>query len=233
MTSTQASPDVAELRLLFRYLQEFRSLYEQEGIDEILTPRGRVWSLWDLEYLYETARHLLTPSQYKAITLFLVHDYKEQDAAELMGVSRTNPVGMYAALGLSRLCDFIESGGVERYRSQRQDWQNDHSRQLVESIQSLAQRIRERTTIVLDGCMKYVETPQGHIPQIRLKSRSTASGFLYVHPRTVLYVAEVGPVPSGYTLRAKYSLPDYRACDLACVNHEHAQLTRTNLRRVS
>jgi hypothetical protein len=231
MTSTQASPAVAELRSLFRYLQEWRSLYEQEGIDEILTPRGQVWSLWDLEYLYTKARDLLTDSQYRALTLFLVYDFKEQDAAEMMGVSRTNPIGMYAALGLSRLVDFVESGGVERFRSQREDWQNEAIVQAMASTSLLAKVIREQTESLINGCLRFTPTPGGHIPRIRLKTPATVSGLLYVHPMNVLYVADIGPIPTGYDLRHIFWLPDYRACDVACVNYEHAHLVRKPLIR--
>jgi hypothetical protein len=229
MTSTQASPEVSELRSLFRYLQEFRSLYELEGVEEVTTPQGNSWSLWDLEYLYKQAADLLTPAQYRAITLFLINDIREQDAAEMMGVSRTNPIGMYAALGLSRMVEFIDAGGLERFRSRREDWQQDHIRLAMGSMQRLAGQIKGQTEVVLAGCQRFTVTPAGQVPRIRLKSRSMSSGFFYVHPIAVMYVAHVGLIPSGYTVRHRYSLPDYRACDPACVNHEHARLARHNV----
>lgn len=222
MTSTAASPDVHELRSLFRYLQEFRSLYELEGIEEVTTPQGRTWSIWDLEYLYAAAEHLLTTSQYRAIMLFLVEDHKEADAAELMGVSRTNPVGMYASLGLSKLIEFIEHGGLDRFRSRRDGWQDDHLRMALSSAERLAGKLREQTELVLDGCLRFLPTPAGRVPRIRLRTSTTASGFLYVNPMLVMYVAHIGLVPTGFTLHHRPALPHH----LACVNHEHADLAR-------
>lgn len=216
-----------ELRQLFRYLQEFRSLYELEGIEEVTTPSGNTWSLWDLEYLFERAAELLTTAQYRAITLFLVHDIKEQDAAELMGVSRTNPIGMYAALGLSKLVEFIDAGGLERFRSRRDGWQADHVRLALGSVEKLAGRIKDQTEVVDGDCWRFMPVPAGVVPRIRLKSRATASGFLYVHPLAVMYVAHGGYIPTGYTVRLRSDVWDhYGPCNLACVNDEHARLAR-------
>jgi hypothetical protein len=159
----------------------------------------------------------------------LINDIKEQDAAEMMGVSRTNPIGMYAALGLSRLIEFIDAGGLERFRSRREDWQQDHFRQALTSMQRLAGQIKEQTEQTLVDCQRFTIAPPGQIPRIRLKSRSVSSGFFYVHPIFVMYVAHVGLVPPGYTVRHRFSLPDWRACDPACVNHEHARLARRNV----
>ena len=215
-----------ELRQLLRYLQEFRSLYELEGIDEVTTPRGVTWSIWDLEYLYEKAAELLTESQFTAIQLFLVEDHKEADAAEMMGVSRTNPIGMYAALGLSKLVEFVDAGGLDRFRSRREDWSVDHFRMAVWAAQKLAGQIKDQSEVMVNDCLRFNLTPGGHVPRIRLKSHASASGFFYVHPLEVMYVAHVGLVPLGYVVRHRYNLPDYRACHLACVNHEHARLAR-------
>lgn len=216
-----------ELRQLFRYLQEFRSLYELEGIEEITTPSGSTWSLWDLEYLYERSAQLLTPAQYRAITLFLVHDIKEQDAAEMMGVSRTNPIGMYAALGLSKLVEFIDAGGLERFRSRHEGWQSDHYRMALGSTQRLAGQIKEDTEVIEGDCWRFLPAPAGLPPRIRLKSRATVSGFLYVHPLAVMYVAHGGYIPTGYTVLLRSQVWEhYTDCHLACVNHEHARLAR-------
>jgi hypothetical protein len=213
---------VSELRVLFRYLQEFRSLYETEGIDEIISPSGREWSLWDLEYLFEQAPRLLTHSQYTAIKLFLVQDHREQDAAQLMGVSPTNPVGMYATLGLRKLVEFIETGGIARFRSHTDDWQHAHYHQAIGSMAALAGRIKTSTTRVMDGCLRYTLTAPGQEPRIRLRSRATASGFFYVHPLLVTYVAHRGMIPPGYTV-CHQAMDEF---DQACVNFEHGMLRR-------
>jgi hypothetical protein len=156
-----------------------------------------------------------------------VHDIKEQDAAELMGVSRTNPIGMYAALGLSKLVEFIDAGGLERFRSRHDGWQFDDYRMALTATQRLAGRIKDATEVVDGDCLRFLPAPPGVIPRIRLKSRATVSGFLYVHPLAVMYVAHGGFIPTGYTVRLRSEIwQHYAECHLACVNHEHARLTR-------
>lgn len=226
VTSSQAFPAVSELRSLFRFLQEFRSLYETKGIDEIVSPSGSSWSLWDLEYLYRQAQTLLTDSQYTAIRLFLVEDHRERDAAELMGVSPTNPVGMYATLGLKKLVEFIETGGLVRFRSQAQDWQHAHYHQAVSSLHGLAGVIKTHSVRTQDDCLRYTLALPGADPRIRLRSRASASGFLYVHPLFVTYVAHRGMIPPGYTVRHR----PMGACDRDCVNFEHGMLLRSSVR---
>lgn len=220
--TTTASPEVNELRALFRYLQAFRSLHETEGIDEITTPSGRVWSLWDLEYLYRSASRLLTPAQYRALTLFLVHDVKETEAAQLMGVSPTNPIGMYASLGLRKLLDSIDGGGMDRFRPDQESWRNTEENRQSQQLIELAGKIKEQTEVVLYDCHRFLPTPLGHLPRIRIRSRATASGFLYLHPMQVTYAVHVGPIPPGYRLRHLARHPHH----LACVNYEHADLVQ-------
>lgn len=224
------SPSVGELRVLFRFMQEWRSLYEVEGIDEITSPSGRVWSLWDLEYLFRQAEKLLTKSQYTAIRLFLVEDHRERDAATMMGVSPTNPVGMYATSGLTKLIEFIEQGGVARFRDSRENWQHDHLHQGVAAMHALAGRIKGDTVRVLDGCLRYTLIKKGQQPRIRLGSRATASGFFYVHPLWVTYVAHRGIIPPGYAVAHRPAAGGY---DPACVNHEHGILVKQQRRRAA
>jgi DNA-directed RNA polymerase specialized sigma24 family protein len=102
---------------MFRNLVAFRSLYESEGVDVIKGPDGREWSLWDLEYLYEEAQRRLPPQQRLAIELCLVHNVKESEAAVRMNVSPTNPVAMYASLGLKKIVKWINSGQLPRFRA--------------------------------------------------------------------------------------------------------------------
>ena len=109
--------------MLFRCLHQFRSLFESEGIDEITAPNGTVWSLFDIEYLYAAAmrrptgkkdfdrEHPCLPiRQQQAIELFLVLNQPEEEAAEIMGLSRTNPIGMYATSGLTKLLKLLDEG---------------------------------------------------------------------------------------------------------------------------
>lgn len=221
MTATPAPPEVGELRALFRYLQELRSLHETRGTEEITTPAGRTWSLWDIEYLYEQARRRLTRAQFQAIDLFLVQDHRESDAAELMGVSRTNPVGMYATLGLGRLLDAIKAGEIARFRPAADpdlvDRDLHRSRRL---LHNLAGEIKKHTEVVLDDCWRYLPTPPGRVPRVRVRSHVTSSGWLYLHPMLVMYAAHIGPVPPGALVGHRQSWPLH----LACVNYAHAHL---------
>lgn len=222
MTATPAPPEVGELRQLFRYLQELRSLHETQGIEEITTPSGQTWSLWDIEYLYEQARTRLTRAQWQAIDLFLVQDHRESDAAELMGVSRTNPIGMYATLGLGRLLDAIKAGEIARFRPPADaDLAESDLRRSRRLLHNLAGEIKKNTEVVLDDCWRYLPTPPGQVPRVRVRSRATSSGWLYLHPMLVMYAAHVGPLPAEtYLGHRQQSWPLH----LACVNYAHAHL---------
>jgi hypothetical protein len=106
---------VTVLRELFRNLQAFRAVFEADGIDTLIGPDGTEWSLWDLDYLYKQLP-ILPLRQHQAIELCLVQNVKESDAAVMMGVSRTNPVAMYATVGLTKLIAMIEAGHFPRFR---------------------------------------------------------------------------------------------------------------------
>lgn len=116
-----ASVSVGTLRELFRNIVAFRSLYESEGVEVLTDPNGMQWSLWDLEYLYEQSQARLPQQQRLAIELCLVHNVKESEAAVLMGVSATNPVAMYATLGLEKMVRYIEAGQLPRFRIEPQE----------------------------------------------------------------------------------------------------------------
>lgn len=94
--------DVNTLRALFRNLLAFRALYQDQGIDEITGPGGVVFSLWDLEVLYAKVPSL-PPRQAQAIEWCLIRGERETDVAVKMGLRPTNPVAMYATLGLKKL----------------------------------------------------------------------------------------------------------------------------------
>ena len=103
------------LRELFRYFQEWNSLYEAEGIDTLTGTNGDQYSLWDLKYLYENLWRL-PKRQHQAIELYLVQNMREADAAVTMGVAVTNPIGIYATVGLNKLIDMIDAGLLPKYR---------------------------------------------------------------------------------------------------------------------
>lgn len=94
--------DVATLRELFRQLQQWRSIYESDGVDVITGPGGEEYCLWDVDYL-ESQLYRLPKRQREAIVLYLINNLREADAAVAMGVSATNPIGIYATVGLSSL----------------------------------------------------------------------------------------------------------------------------------
>lgn len=106
------------MRELFRNLHLFQSVYETDSVEEIICPDGMTWNLFDLSYLYEEGLPLLPTRQWQAIELCLVRNVKESDAAEMMGLSRTNPVAMYATKGLMGLITMIEDGRLPRFRMQ-------------------------------------------------------------------------------------------------------------------
>jgi hypothetical protein len=125
---SRTDPRVNSIRLLFRSLRAFESVYESDGVIEILAPNGCTWNLFDIQYLYRQAMrrptglrafdrlHPTLPlRQQQAIELFLVLNMPEDEAAETMGLSRTNPVGMYATSGLTKLLKFLDEGRLRRF----------------------------------------------------------------------------------------------------------------------
>lgn len=107
------------LRELFRRLQEWQSLYEADPRLDVLTgPDGDEYCLQDMLYLYGELDRLPRRQQ-QAIELFLVKNMKETDAAKMMGVSPTNPIGSYAADGLEKLIKMIERGELPRFKIER------------------------------------------------------------------------------------------------------------------
>jgi DNA-directed RNA polymerase specialized sigma24 family protein len=107
--------DVGTLRELLRNYRAFRAAYESDGLDSITGPDGTIYCLHDLTYLISQLDRL-SPRQRQSIYLCLLNNVKEVDAARIMGVSETNPVAMYATLGLKRLVEMIRAGELNRYR---------------------------------------------------------------------------------------------------------------------
>lgn len=103
------------LRGLFRNLLYWRSLVENtvsgtNGLDvESITNDGVTWVIWDIERLYEVSQKHLPKRQAQAIHMFLVMNMREREVARLMGISESNPIGMYATDGLKRLIEMVQS----------------------------------------------------------------------------------------------------------------------------
>lgn len=106
---------VTLLRELFRNYQQWKSLYESEQLEVLTGPDGQEYSIWDLESLYAQIP-TLPKRQYQAIELYLVQNMKEAEAAVRMGVSATNPIGIYASVGLQKLINMAEAGLVPGFK---------------------------------------------------------------------------------------------------------------------
>jgi hypothetical protein len=213
---------VAELRTLFRHLEELRSLYESEGVDEIETPQGNRWSIWDLEYLYRESQKQpnLTLRQSQAITLCLVHGLSEKEASRIIGTKETNPVAIYANQGLARLLELIESGKLPRFQVPVDPDQVFHQKR-AETLQRISAQIKASVTIETNGCWVYPLSHPRIDPAIALRSSASPRGYLLVHPLRIMYEALVAPVPNGHRV-VHNDLFDYYY--RGCANPEHAIL---------
>jgi DNA-directed RNA polymerase specialized sigma24 family protein len=101
---------VSVLRELFRNYALFRAVYEDNGVDTVTHGSIEV-TIWDMDRLYELLPRLPV-RQRQAIELCLVQQYREREAALLMGVSETNPVAMYATSGLANLLAIVAREGL-------------------------------------------------------------------------------------------------------------------------
>lgn len=123
-------PRINGIRALFRGLLLFEALFETDGIYEITDLTGQTWSLFDIQYLYDYAMRSPTGNrafdkahptlplrQRQAIELFLKLNLPESEAAQLMGLSRTNPIGMYATSALTKLVAWIDVGHLPRFQN--------------------------------------------------------------------------------------------------------------------
>jgi hypothetical protein len=219
MTAVPKDPAISELRELFRYLQDFRAVYETTGLEVIRTPYGNEWSLWDLEYLYQASQRHLTSRQKQAISLCLVHNMREKDAAAAMGVSLTNPVMMYATLGIRRLLDMITNGELELFRSS-EPTQLTREQRRRKALYLLADRIKSEVAIADGNCWLYGKLNSEQPPRIIVRSVYASSGFLSVHPLSVMYEAHIGPIPrNAYVSHVVTEV-------IQCVNPDHGILAQ-------
>jgi hypothetical protein len=104
------------MRGLLRGLQAWRSSYESLEVAETLVdPAGREWVLWDVERFYDHRRRL--PERMRvAIELMLYEGRFERDVARSMGISESNPVGVYVTVGLVRLLAMARTGRLRGCR---------------------------------------------------------------------------------------------------------------------
>jgi hypothetical protein len=213
---------VAELRSLFRHLEELRSLYEAKGTDEIITPDGNHWSLWDLEYLYRESQKLdnLTLRQSQAIQLCLVDGLSEREASHVIGTRPTNPVAIYANQGLARLLELIDNGRLARFRPLPNEDELLRQRRQV-TLERLAGQIKSSVTIETNGCWIYPLFHPRINPVIALRASHSPNGVVYVHPLWVMYEALVAPVPIGQRVTHHDLFQFYYR---GCANPEHAIL---------
>lgn len=119
---------IGVLRNLLRNLQLWRSLYEADEVGAVITaPDGNEYCLHDLEYIYEARlakkvdrygrlSYVLSDRQRQAVELFLHDGISERDCSAIMGIAETNPIGMYATSGLTKIVDMIDSGDLDRFR---------------------------------------------------------------------------------------------------------------------
>lgn len=99
-----------------RNLQAWRSLFEAHEVPDLLVASdGRSYCLWDIEYFYEQ-RFRVPPQQHRAIELCLYENVLEKNAAVMMGVAETNPVAVYATVGLCKLLSMAYLGDLPGYR---------------------------------------------------------------------------------------------------------------------
>lgn len=114
-TCDHCTPLVNVHRELIRNLQHWKSLFIDHQVEDVLVAADRrSYCLWDVESFY--ARRIVLPErQRQSLELCLFQNFTEAVAAEKMGVSITNPVAMYATVGLSRLLSMAMTGEIPGY----------------------------------------------------------------------------------------------------------------------
>jgi hypothetical protein len=158
----------------------------------------------------------LSLRQRQIITLCLVHNMREREAAQAIGVSETNPVMMYASLGLCRLLDLIKAGALDRFRQQPLNGKANLRR--VIAREKLVTAIRSNLRLSAQGCWVYPTANLLDEPLIRIPSVIASSGFQTVHAARVLYEYYVGPVSRRHVLIHRLPAGHYFR---ACTNPEH------------
>jgi hypothetical protein len=225
VTAIPADPRITELRELFRYLSEFRLTHELTGLEEVTSREGNTWSLWDLEYLL-AATDRLNLRQRQAITLCLVHGVKESDAAEMMGVSRSNPVMMYATLGLRRLLDMVDYGELDRFDKPVLKPEDEVTRCQAQ-LAELAKLVRSKLVEVSDCAL--FPNRGGHEPRLLLRSPTTYTGYRIVSPMQVLWLDEIGPIPDGCSVSHSARVPRVA---ISCSKPQHGELLMSHAYKV-
>lgn len=115
-TCPSCTPLVDTHRSLIRNLQSWHSLYEAMEVPDILIASDRrSYCLWDVDLFY-AQRSRLPDQQRIAIEYCLYRNVAEKVAAQMMGVSETSPVSIYATVGLSRLLGWAMQGQLGHYR---------------------------------------------------------------------------------------------------------------------
>lgn len=78
-------------------------MYEALEVEDVLiSTDSRSYSLWDTQRFYEQ-RTILPTRQQQSIQFCLFENMKEKDAAVKMGIAPTNPVAIYATIGITAL----------------------------------------------------------------------------------------------------------------------------------
>lgn len=102
-------------RELIRNLQQWRALYEAMEVPDILVAaNGLSYALWDVEVFYQQ-RTACPDRQRESIRYCLYENMKERDAAVRMGISASNPVSVYATIGLTTMLLKASQGELPGY----------------------------------------------------------------------------------------------------------------------
>lgn len=85
-----------------------------EITDVLLANDQREYCLWDVQRFY-VARTTLPDRQSMSIQFCLFENMKEREAAVRMGIKASNPVSIYATIGLTSLLQRAISGDLYGY----------------------------------------------------------------------------------------------------------------------